>query len=264
MNHLRPPSWRSLFIHWGQLGTSRLENSGSNGVYSARALPFVAAGGGRLMVDENMPPEQHRALMESMPPEHRALAELHNALLSELTAEIRTVVRGKAGKELSQSERRMFIRVSFATIEALIFVMKQIALAAHPDPKCPTISEAERAFAMEQDFKLTSSGDVERRAAKIPLETNIRFAFRLLAKASNAPTVLDVSGTEWRSLLRAIKVRDRITHPKNISNLTISDEELSDVVIGFKWVLTSRIKLGNDVRQIAILREQSETPSTNE
>jgi len=199
---------------------------------------------------------------ENMPPEHRALAELHNALLNELATEIRTVLKGKAGNELSQSERRMFVRVTFASIEALIFVMKQIALVAHPDPKCPTISEAERAFAMELDFKLTLSGDVEQRAAKIPLETNIRFAFKLLAKASNAPTVLDVSGPEWQSLQRAIKVRDRITHPKNISDLTISDEELSDVVIGFQWVLASRIKLGHDLN--AILREQSEPPSTNE
>jgi hypothetical protein len=57
----------------------------------------------------------------------------------------------------------MFVRSAFATVEALIYVMKQMALRAHPDPKCPTISEAERAFAQEYEYRLTDSGDVETR-----------------------------------------------------------------------------------------------------
>jgi hypothetical protein len=230
-------------------GRVRHKNPAS-AVYSARALPFVAAGGGRLMVDGDMKAE------------HRALVELSKALLNELARDIGAVIKGRPWNELSQSERRMLVRVIFATIEALIYVMKQIALAAHPDPKCPTISEAERAFAIERDFRLAPSGDVEQRTAKIPLETNIRFAFKLLAKAGTIPTALDVSGPEWQSLQAAIKVRDRITHPRSISDLTISDAELSGVMIGFTWVVVSHLKLGNDLK--AVLREQSETPSTNE
>ncbi len=167
-----------------------------------------------------------------------------------------SVARAATDAKVPQESRRGKL------IEAVIYVMKQIAVEAHPDPKCPTISEAERAFAAEREVKLTAEGDVEQRAAKIPLETNIRFAFKLLAKASGVSTVLDVSGPEWQSLQRAIKVRDRITHPKTISDLAISDAELSDVVIGFRWLVTSHLKLGNDLK--AVLREQSEIPSTNE
>jgi len=192
-----------------------------------------------------------------MKPEHRALVELSNALLNELATEVHTVLKGRAANELSQSERRMLVRVTSATIEVVIHVIKQIALAAHPDPKWPTISESEIDFAVERDFKWTPTGDVEQPAAKIPLETNIRFAFTLLAKASSAPTV-DVSGPEWQSLQRAIKVRDRITHPKNISDLIISDAELSDVMIGFVRLMASLLKLGSDLGA-RILREHSES-----
>jgi hypothetical protein len=206
------------------------------------------------MVDENRACSLCERLWQSMEAEQqeqqRAVLKLSKALVKELRTEIGTIQLGRAWNELSQSERRMLIRGIFASIEALIFVTKQLALVLHPDPKCPTISEAERAFAMDRDFKLTPSGDVEQRAAKISLETNIRFAFKLLAKATEAPTVLDVSGPEWRSLQRAIKVRDRITHPKNISDLTISDEELADVMIGFKWFMASHRKLGDDLRVI--------------
>jgi hypothetical protein len=197
----------------------------------------------------------------NMEPENRALVELFTALLDELTTEIGTVIKGRVWNELSQSERRLLVRVIFAMIEAMTHVMKLIALAAPPDPKCPTISEAERAFAVERDYRLMPSGDVEQRAAKIPLETNIRFAFKLLAKAGNAPTVLDVSGPEWQSLQRAIRVRDRITHPRSISDLTISDAELSDVVTGFRWFVVSQLKLKDDLE--ASLSGQPENPSTN-
>jgi hypothetical protein len=121
--------------------------------------------------------------------------------------------------------------------------MKQIALRMHPDPKCPTISEAERAFAQELEYKLTDSGDVETRRTKISLEANLRFGFKLLAKAGTLPSELDVSGSEWQSFRRAIKIRDRITHPKSVSDLNISDEDYDDVSVGFGWVLISLIKL---------------------
>ena len=176
--------------------------------------------------------------------DHRAFAELSGALVNELLTELDTIRRGKAWKELSQSERRMIVRVTFATIEAAIYVFKQFALAADFEPNGPTISEAERGFAVEREFKLMPSGDVEQRAAKISLETNIRFTFKLLVKASKAPLALDISGPQWQSLQRAIKVRDRITHPKNISDLTISDAEFPDVIVGFKWLVASLAKLG--------------------
>jgi hypothetical protein len=173
----------------------------------------------------------------------KAEGELLNALLSELTKELGAVLKGKHKDNLSQPERRMYVRSTFATIEAWIYVMKQMALRMHPDPKCPTISEAERAFAQEHEYRLTDSGDVETRRAKISLETNLRFGFKLLAKAGSIPSELNVSGSDWQSFRRAIKIRDRITHPKSVSDLNISDEDYNDVSDGFGWVLVSHVNL---------------------
>jgi hypothetical protein len=52
-----------------------------------------------------------------------------------------------------------------------------------------------------------------------------------------------VSGSEWQSFRRAIKIRDRITHPKSVANLNISDEDYNDVSVGFGWVLIAHVKL---------------------
>lgn len=87
----------------------------------------------------------------------KAEGERLNALLDELAKELGTLLKGKHRGELSQSERRMYVRSTFATIEAWMYVMKQIALRMHPDPKCPTTSEAERTFAQEHEYRLTDS-----------------------------------------------------------------------------------------------------------
>lgn len=177
----------------------------------------------------------------------KAEGEQLHALLSELAEELGTALKGKTKDKMSQPERRMFVRSVFATIEAWIYVMKQIALRMHPDPKCPTISEAERAFAQELEYKLADSGDVETRRAKISLEANLRFGFKLLAKAGKLSSELDVSGSEWRSFCRAVKIRDRITHPKSVSELNISDEDYNAVSAGFGWVLISQVKLFTEI-----------------
>jgi hypothetical protein len=76
---------------------------------------------------------------------------------------------------------------------------------------------------------LTDKGDVETRPAKISFEANLRFAFKLLAKACSVDSELDVSGSGWQSLKKATKIRDRITHPKILSDLNISEAEFDEV-----------------------------------
>jgi hypothetical protein len=177
----------------------------------------------------------------------KAEAEALTGVLGELAKELETLLKGRQRDTLSQPERRMHVRSISATIEAFIYVWKQTALRAHPDPKCPAISEAERAFAQEQEYRLADSGDIEIRRTKISLEANLRFAFKLLAKACSVPFELDLSGSEWPSFRRAIKIRDRITHPKSVSDLNISDEDANDVSEGFGWFLISHVKLATAI-----------------
>jgi hypothetical protein len=177
----------------------------------------------------------------------KAEGERINAVIGELAKELGMLGKKGHGDKLSQPERRIYVRSVFATIEAWIYAIKQMALRWHPDPKCPTISEAERAFAQEHEYRLTVSGDVETRRAKISLEANLRFGFKLLGKAGYVPSELDVSGPEWQSFKRAIKIRDRITHPKSVDDLNISDEDYKDVSAGFGWVLISYTKLFTEV-----------------
>jgi hypothetical protein len=47
---------------------------------------------------------------------------------------------------------------------------------------------------------------------------------------------LDVGGSEWQSFLEAIKVRNRITHPKKTADLVVSQDDLKNVIKTFEWL----------------------------
>jgi hypothetical protein len=188
---------------------------------------------------------------------------LFNELVNEMSTELKTISSGRNKEEYTPAERRMYIRSVFALIEAIIFVMKQMALSFHPGPDCDTISDADRVFAQEQVYKLTESGDIQVHRNKITLESNIRFAFKLFARAGYISTDLDVSGAEWQALKRAIKLRDRITHPKAISDLTISNEEFNDVFTSFGWLTISFVKQFTEIANKALVTEKARGANEN-
>jgi hypothetical protein len=90
-------------------------------------------------------------------------------------------------------------------------------------------------LAVEEVYDLDSSGQVEKRRAKLRTISNIRFAFSLLAKANQANFTLDVSQKGWQLLQHTLKVRDRLMHPKVPGDLDVFDDEIRDALRAFIW-----------------------------
>jgi hypothetical protein len=132
---------------------------------------------------------------------------------------------------LSIMERRVLVKSIFSFIEALSYSMKAVAL----DSDNPSLTYPERMLAAEEVYDLDSSGQIEKRRAKLRTISNIRFSFELLAKASEANFNLDVSQKEWHLLQQTLKVRDRLMHPKIPSDLNVSDGEIRDALRAFIW-----------------------------
>lgn len=78
---------------------------------------------------------------------------------------------------------------------------------------------------------LSENGEIKARWAKITLEKNIVFAFRAYAKAFGVEFKIDKSGQGWEDFKRAVKVRDRLMHPKRLQDLFVADGELKEMVV---------------------------------
>lgn len=124
---------------------------------------------------------------------------------------------------------RQLIRAAFAYIEAVTFSLK-----VHSAGQCLErgfdISPEERYFATDIEFDLNDKGEVVEKAARISLAKNVRFAIMLMERVWQLQKKFDPS-VEWRSCFKkAIRIRDRLTHPKLPGDLDISPDELLTVI----------------------------------
>ena len=87
-------------------------------------------------------------------------------------------------------------------------------------------SAGERYFATDTEYELSDRGKIVESVAKISLARNIRFALALNRKAHKVSEPFDPSIEWWSCLKEAIKIRDRLTHPKMPGNLDVSGDEI--------------------------------------
>ena len=128
---------------------------------------------------------------------------------------------------------RMLIRSIFAYIEGVTFSVKvkaaELCLKNGVD-----ITDGERFFAIDLDFILANNGDVKERPAHIRTADNVRFAFRLQEKAHGLSTKFDPSAGWWSDFQAAIRVRDRLVHPKMPGDLDVNGDEIVQALTAYK------------------------------
>lgn len=120
---------------------------------------------------------------------------------------------------------RQLIRAIFSYLEALTFSVK-VRSASHCLERAIDLTPPERYFAADAEFDLNEKGEVIEVVAKISFARNLRFAIAMNRKANAVNQSFDASVEWWSCLKKAIKVRDRLTHPKLASDLDVSGEDI--------------------------------------
>jgi hypothetical protein len=154
--------------------------------------------------------------------------------LFDLLAKDTIAVAGKSKKRLSQTKRRSFIRALFAWIEADTFNRKQIALLLHHEGQVD-FSAAELALLREEHYDLDPKGQARTQQKFLRLAENRRFGVRCFCKATGIDYNVETGNQGWEGFLRSIKLRNRITHPKNPADLFVSDNDLQGIWNTFLW-----------------------------
>ena len=124
---------------------------------------------------------------------------------------------------------RQLIRAAFAYVEAVTFSVK-----AHSAWQCMErnfpIEPVERYFATDVEFEINEKGQVVERSARISLARNVRFAIMLHERVWITSSKFDPSVGWWSSFREAVRIRDRLTHPKKPGDLDVSPDELLTVI----------------------------------
>jgi hypothetical protein len=133
--------------------------------------------------------------------------------------------------KVPRAKARMLIRSIFATIEGLVYSMKQLAFEVNNG----VLTLDELLVCRELNFGLKDDGEVRLVPTQLRLKGNVRFAFATLAKVFHQPFTLQTGGQGWEKFGRSVDVRNRLTHPRKKADLDLSDEEIVDAVAAWTW-----------------------------
>jgi hypothetical protein len=146
---------------------------------------------------------------------------------------IRTLDAIKLDK--SQSAKRETIRAIFCAIEGSVWVYKEHlrSSAVSISPLTPV-----QDFALdERIYVVDEKGQIQEQIRFVTIPAMIRLITRIAEQI--CPEIkIDFGVSGWVNLQQAIKVRNRVTHPKNIPDLTVSEEDVEISISGLFWLLS--------------------------
>jgi len=169
--------------------------------------------------------------------------------------------------------RRLYVRTAFACIEAIAFFLKQHAL----NRKLLEVHDSFRkggklslplcdvALLLEETYNLDDKGEPKIERAKLRTAPNLLFALSSFAQCTGSKHVV-TRDTGYGVLAQAARIRDGLTHPKDLGVLNVTDEQLTTVRNAFHWVIDEcrRIILKTPGVTISEFRRSFVKPTTSE
>jgi hypothetical protein len=151
--------------------------------------------------------------------------------------------------EDTQFARRAFVRSSFAFIEGYIYWLKREVFKwlTNPDLKNDFVNINITAITLLQDtiFYPSKQGKIKQEPNRLPFLNFCAFVLRTAAEHWGMNPESMFSDNGWKELQLALKVRHRITHPKQPQDLAIADVELESVRESHRWLFNCVVDIAN-------------------
>ena len=119
--------------------------------------------------------------------------------------------------DASGFNKRNLVRTTLALIDGFAFQIRQVTLATLDSTEL--LTDGDRAILREERYQLSSKGQPEVRENYQKALPLILFFLRVYAKNHGAEFTPDTSVNGWNCLQQAVEIRDRVTHPKSLSDL---------------------------------------------
>lgn len=140
-------------------------------------------------------------------------------------------------KDASQVHRRAYVRAVFAFIEGLIHCQKMFA--SNLGILFGAVTLYELVALEDANLEIDGKGNVTMRPAFPKFLNNLQFAFKVYSKSIGSDFQLSLGGVGWESLKKAVKIRDRLMHPKEPIELVVSSGEVRTTRNAFDWFFFS-------------------------
>ncbi len=156
----------------------------------------------------------------------------------------------------TQFWRRMWIRAYFSWVEAYCFLLRRFVLKMRFNKRVIKPSDiAEFAALSELKYSVTSKGESITEPANTRTVDYIGFSIMSCSRLYGLGFSIDPGGKDRKCLVDAVRVRDRITHPKGIKDVHITDADMKIVDEFRNWFSGYLAILHDPVIKKAIKKE---------
>lgn len=132
--------------------------------------------------------------------------------------------------------RRAFARAVFSAIEGSCEWFRRQAFVAEVNKAPKHISLAKLSVLAGETYFVTNDGEIRAQRLRLPFLNHVLLSLKSYAEAQSVKHRAR-KGSQWRRIERAVRVRHRITHPTNLCDLPITDEEVADIQFSLRWFL---------------------------
>ncbi|OIO91461.1 MAG: hypothetical protein AUJ92_16535 [Armatimonadetes bacterium CG2_30_59_28] len=180
--------------------------------------------------------------------QHEKLLEETICLMGELRADVEEEKKLLDAQPDRQPRRRTYVRTLFAWVEGCTHIMRQYVVnrATATDcifAFCDLQSDADQLRWLKDERK--PDGNIVHLAVK----DAIRLSLKCYAKATGSGFEFTFDrGNGWQALVKSIKARDRITHPKCHKAILVDDDELKDMEVWRQWLMEELGALAEKMR----------------
>ena len=159
----------------------------------------------------------------------------------------------EAEELLDQSDtafaRRIYVRCSIAFIEGHLYWLKEnvrqwlLSHAAQPEDV-----DVDRLVLLQDTFPHPGhTGKLESEPARLPFLRYCAYVLRSAAECVGADGDALFSDNGWKCMRHALGIRHRITHPKEPSDLEISDSEMKTIGEAHRWIYNCMVDITNAI-----------------
>lgn len=166
--------------------------------------------------------------------EENELAEFFNELHRDAFVAAETV-----RAEDNAVNRRNLARATFAFIEGSVSFFSYVV---YSDEMLRSKLDSIEVKAIEgKNIVVRENGSVKEFDVKVPLMNRVRMLLKILTRAYGLTTTEDffIEAHGWHEFRKAIRIRDRVTHPRRVKDLEISNLDMRSIYCANYWVTFS-------------------------
>lgn len=127
--------------------------------------------------------------------------------------------------------RRTTVRTAAATLDGIIYCLKQTALVT--GQLNGYSFEGDELFFLSEE----SQAKIDGKKPRLPgFRENLKRTFKLFSKISQATCRTDFNDSGFESLSKTYELRHRLMHPKSFMTCFVSDEQKETAAEGIHWL----------------------------